>query len=86
MTKIQSRGKRCLLEATSSEVDVVEELVEYMAYCCATRGKREMTVIGNLVAVNFLHEQWVERPPPLSHLLIKVVKEDIKKAHTGRGS
>lgn len=35
-----------LLEATLSELEVVDDFVEYMVYCCATRGNREMTVAG----------------------------------------
>ena len=50
-------GRSCWLEATASELVVVDEPAEYMAYCCAVRGNRESTVAGKLVAVNFSHEQ-----------------------------
>ena len=42
---------------TAFELEVVDELAEYMAYCCAVRGNRESTVAGKLVAVDFFHEQ-----------------------------
>jgi len=51
------RGKSCWLEATASELEVVDELAEYMAYRFAARGIRETTIVGKLVAVNFFHGQ-----------------------------
>ena len=55
------RGRSCWLEATAPELEVVDELAEYMAYCCAVRGNRESTVAWKLVAVNFFLEQWMGR-------------------------
>ena len=60
------RGRSCWLEAPTSELEVVDELVEYMAYCCAVQRNRESTVAGKLVAVNF-HEQWMGKSLPLEH-------------------
>ena len=59
----------------------MDELAEYMAYCCAVRGNRESTVAGKLVEVNLFHEQWMGKSLPLNHFRIKVVKEGIKRAH-----
>ena len=71
-----------LLEATLSELEVVDEFVEYMVYCCATRGNLEMTVVaGMLVAVNFLHEHWVGRALSYNHFRSNVVKKGIKRMH-----
>ena len=72
------RGRNRWLEATASELDVVDELAEYMTYCCAVRGNWESTVAGKLVAVKFFHEQRMGRSLPLNHLRIKAVKEGIK--------
>ena len=63
------------MEATAFELDVVDELAEYMAYCCAIRGNRETTVAGKLVAVNFFREEWVGRTLLLNHFHIKAVEE-----------
>ena len=75
------RGRSCWLETTASELEVVDELAEYMAYCCAVRENRESPVAGKLVAINFFHEQWMEKTLPLNHFRIKAVKEGIKRAH-----
>ena len=47
------RRKRRYLEEKMSEREVVDELVEYMVYCCAARGDRETTIASKLVAVSF---------------------------------
>lgn len=49
------RGEGCWLEATVSDVEVAEELVEYIVNCCAVQGSWETTVAGKLVTVNFFH-------------------------------
>ena len=36
---------------------------------------------GQLVAVNFFHEQWMGKTLPLKHFRIRAVKEGIKRAH-----
>ena len=64
----ERRGRSCWLEATASELEVVDELAEYMAYCCAVRGNRESKVAGKLVVVNFFHEQWMGKSLPLKPL------------------
>ena len=43
----------------------MDELAEYMAYCCAVRGNGESALAGKLVAVNFFHEQWMGKSLPL---------------------
>ena len=80
------RGRSCWLEATASELEVVDELAEYMAYYCAVRGDRESTVAGKLMAVNFFHEQWMGKTLTLNHFRIKAVKEGIKRAHVEGGT
>jgi len=54
---IEWRKKSGWLEETDSELEVVDESAGYMAYRCAARGNREKTIAGNLVTVNFFHEQ-----------------------------
>ena len=71
------------MEATAFELDVVDELAEYMAYCCAIRGNRETTVAGKLVTVNFFHEQWVGRTLLSNYFQIKAVKEGKKRRTRG---
>ena len=53
-----------VVEVTSSELEVVEYLAEYIEYWYATRRKQETIQAGELVAVNVLREQWVESHPP----------------------
>ena len=53
------RGKGNRIGRDMSEGGLVEELAEFMAYCCAERKNKEATVAGKLVAANFYHEQWV---------------------------
>ena len=54
------RGKGNWLGKELDEWELVEELTEFMAYCCAGRKNKEATVAGKLMAVNFYHEQWDE--------------------------
>ena len=51
------RAKRNWLGAYERE-ELVEELAEFMAYCCAERNNKDATVEGKLMAVNVYHEQW----------------------------
>ena len=74
-------GKSCWLDATTPEVEVVDELAEYVAYFCAARGNRETMIAVKLVAVNLVLEQWMKRLLPLDHSRIEAVKEGIKRAH-----
>ena len=60
------RGRSCWLEATTSELEVVDKLAEYMAYCCAVRRNRVSTVAGKLIAANF-RKQWMGKSLPLNH-------------------
>ena len=46
-------GKVNWLGGEMNERQVVEELTEFMAYCCAEWKNMESTVAGKLVAVNF---------------------------------
>ena len=49
------REKGIWLEGEMNEWELVEELTEFMAYCCAERKNKESTVAGKLVAVNDHH-------------------------------
>ena len=69
---------------TASDLEVVDELAEYVAYCCAVRGNRESTVAGKLVAVKFFHEQWMGKMLPLNDFRIKAVKKRNQKGSRGR--
>ena len=40
-----------------NEWELVEELADFMAYCCAERNNKEATVAEKLVAVNVYHEK-----------------------------
>lgn len=60
---------------------MVNGLRAFMAYCHAARGNKEGTIIGKLQAVNFYHELWVGLSLPLGHILLKVVRQGIKRAH-----
>lgn len=51
------RRKSCRLEAPVSELEVVDELAEYMAYCGATRGNLEAKARRKIIDFNFLREQ-----------------------------
>lgn len=58
------RGKIRCSEAIASELNEVDGLAEYKAYCCATRRNRETTVASTFEAVNHFHEKWVGRSLP----------------------
>ena len=58
------------LEATESELELVEKLVECLAYCCVGRGNRETMVAGKLVATNSFREQWLGRLLLVTHVRI----------------
>ena len=47
------RRKGIWLGGEMNEWEQVEELAEFMAYCCAERKNKEATVAGKLVAVTF---------------------------------
>lgn len=38
---------------TASELEVMDELAEYMAYCFISRGSWYMTMTGKLIALHF---------------------------------
>lgn len=40
-------GKGCWLESGGAELEVVENITEFMAYCCAAGGNKEGTVVGS---------------------------------------
>ena len=51
MVKLREwRGKRCWFDSTACKLEVVDELTEYMAYCCVARGNWETTIVGKLVS------------------------------------
>ena len=49
-------GKESWLEMGRPQMELVDELTEFMAYCCAVRKNKEGTMSGKLVAVNFYYE------------------------------
>ena len=49
-------GKGILFDAEMGEAGMVEELVQYMVFCCAVKRKVEATVARKLEAINFHHE------------------------------
>ena len=63
------------------EWELVDELTEFMAYCCAERKNKEATAAGKLMAVKFYHGLWVGLSLPLQHLRINSVRKGIKRAH-----
>ena len=68
------------------EWELVEELTEFMAYCCAERKSTKATVAGKLMAVNVYHEHWGQLSPPLQHFRIKAEKKSIRRAHEESGN
>lgn len=42
-----------------AELEVVEEITGFTAYCFEEAGSKEGTVVGKLAIVNFHHEQWM---------------------------
>ena len=71
------REKGIWLEGEMNEWELVEELTEFMAYCCAERKNKESTVEGKLAAVNVYYKQVVGLSLPLQHFRIKAVKKGI---------
>ena len=49
------------------EMELVEELVEFMGDCCAGKGDKESTIVRKLVPINFYHDEQLLGPSvPLS--------------------
>ena len=69
-----------------NEWELVEELAQFMAYCCAERKNKEATVAGKLVAVNVYDEHWVRLSLPLQHVGIKAARKGVKRAHVEAGN
>lgn len=65
---------------------MVHRNTEFVAYCCVASGSKEGAVAGKLAAVNFYHEQWMERLLPLASQRIKAVKDGSRKPHAGAGN
>ena len=80
------RGKDNCLGKELGEWELVEELTEFIAYCCAEGRNKEATVAGKLMAVNFYHEQWGGLTLPLQHFRIQAVKKRIRRAHAEAGN
>ena len=79
-------GKGIWVEEVTGKARMGEELVQYMAFCCAVKTNIKTTVAGELEAVNFYHEQWVGLSLPISHVRVKAVRRGIKRAHVESGS
>ena len=62
------------------EWELVDDLTEFRAYCCAEGNNKEATVTGTLMAVNLYHEQWVGLSLQLWHFRIKEVRRGFKRA------
>ena len=45
-----------------------------------------MTVAGKLVAVNVYCEPWVRLSLPMEHVMVRAVRQGIKRAHVESGS
>lgn len=58
-------AEECWLQKYMGEVELVGELVEFMGYCCARKGKKESTILGKLVAINFYQEEFVGLSVPM---------------------
>ena len=80
------RGKGNWLGKEQGEWELVEELTEFMAYCCAERKNKEATVAGKLLAVNVYHEQWGVLSLPLQPVRIQAVKKGNRRAHAEAGN
>ena len=68
------------------EWELVEELTEFMAYCCPERKNKEATVAGKLMVVTFYHEQWGGAVSAAAALQIQAVKKGIRRAHAKAGN
>ena len=68
------------------EWELVDELAECMAYCCAERENKEASVAWKSMVVKFYHEQWGRLPLPLQQFRVKAVKKGIKMAHAEVGN
>ena len=80
------RGKGNWLEKELGEWELMEELTEFMAYCCVEKKSKEATVAGKLIAVNVYHEQWGGLPLPLQHFGIQAVNKRDRRVHAEAGN
>ena len=74
------------LDPETVEAEMVEELVQYMAFCFAVKRNKEATVAGKLVEVKFYREQWGGLSLPINHVRVRAVRQGIKRAHVESGS
>lgn len=74
------------MEEGATNKELVDDLMLFMAYCCAVRGNKEGTIMEKLQAVNFYHGQWVDLSLPLDHFRIKAVRQGIKRAYVEVGN
>ena len=56
------------------EMELVEELVEFMGYCCGGKWNQE------LITIKFYHEQFLGLSLPMNNPLIRPAMEGIKSA------
>ena len=71
------RRKEICLDSEMEEAEMVKELAQYMAFCCALKRKKKATASGKLVTVKFCHGQWVELSLPISHVRVRAVRQVI---------
>ena len=71
------RRKEICLDSEMEEAEMVKELAQYMAFCCALKRKKKATASGKLVTVNFCHGQWVGLSLPISHVRVRAVRQGI---------
>ena len=75
-----------LVGVEMNEWELVDELMEFVGYCCMERKNKHVTVAAKLIAMIFYHELWVGLSLPLHHFRIKAVRKGVKKAHVEAGN
>jgi len=68
-----------------SSEEVIQALVEYVAWCCAVSGNQAGTIYGKLAAIQYFHRVDHGRELPINSDLVKRALQGVTRAHERSG-
>jgi len=75
-----------VLGASLSSEEVVQALIEFVAWCCAVYGNQAGTISGKLAAIQYFHRVDHGRELPISSELVKRALQGVTRAHVRSGT
>lgn len=78
--------KPVFISASASEHECIMDVVEFVAWCCASQGNVASTITGKLQAIKYFHVVEAGVGLPMESDLIARQLNGIKRAHTLAGS